>query len=257
MGRVSISVHVDGYYGLVNGIPRMLKLFDRYGLKATFFVNMGREANIFEIFKYRRGSQISAADKKVVSRYSKKQKLAMLLLNRPLGHNYGKLLRYMESKGHEVEPHCWSHLLWSKNFNGVDILKQVKKMKKSYREIFGKNPRGFAPPTWKFNDKVINILRDEGFEYLAVDACMNRTSEVNGLKIIPLSFEKNIEELEDEGKNSSEILEIFRKELGKDDADIYFHADYEGIAGIGLFEEILKMIDKEKILTYGEIAEGI
>jgi len=50
----SISIHVDGYYGLVKGVPNLLNLFDNYGIKATFFVNMGKEANLFQILKYRK-----------------------------------------------------------------------------------------------------------------------------------------------------------------------------------------------------------
>jgi len=250
---LSISIHVDGYYGLVKGVPNLLKLFDRYNIKVTFFINMGREANIFQLLRYRKNSQISEGDKKVFSRYSKKEILEMMLLNRALGGKHKKLLREIAKRGHEVNPHCWSHLLWSKNFDGINHLKEIQKMKKSYFEIFRENPKGFAPPTWKFNDKVIGILKREGFEYLAVNDCFSKVCRRKGLNVIPLSFGKNVEELENEGKTRDEILELYRKELKKKYVNLYFHADYEGLAGIGMFEEILKMIGNKRTKLYNEL----
>jgi len=253
---VSISVHVDGYYGLVNGVPNLLRLFDKHNIKATFFVNMGREANIFQILKYRKGSQISNEDKKVSSRYSKRELLEMALMNRTLGHSHGKLLLEIKARGHEVNPHCWSHLLWSKNFSNINYLDEIRKMKKSYFDIFGTNPKGFAPPTWKFNDEVVEILKKEGFEYLAVNDCFPRICKKHGLNIIPLSFGKNVEELENKGKSTDDILNIYRNELKKKYVNLYFHADYEGLAGLWIFEEILKMIGKRKVLTYEKLLKN-
>jgi peptidoglycan/xylan/chitin deacetylase (PgdA/CDA1 family) len=250
---INISIHVDGYYGLIKGVPNLLRLFDKYNIRASFFVNMGREANIFQILKYRKSSQISKEDRKVSSRYSKRKLIEMALLNRKMGQGHGKLLREIKARGHEVNPHCWSHLLWSKNFSKVDHLSEIRKMRKSYFDIFGVRPKGFAPPTWKFNDKVIEILKREGFEYLAVNDCFPKICKRRGLNVVPLSFGKNIEELENEGRSHEEILKIYRKKMKERYVNLYFHADYEGLVGIGIFEEILKMIGNRKTKTYEEL----
>lgn len=250
---ISISIHVDGYYGLVNGVPNLLRLFDRYNIKATFFINMGNEASIFQLLKYRRNSNIGDSDKKVVSRYSKKQLLEIMFLNRGLGHRNARILRMIKNAGHEVNPHCWSHLLWSRNFDKIDYLSEIRKMKNAYFEIFGGNPKGFAPPTWKFNDKVMRVLKDEGFDYLSVNDCFNKLTTVKGLKIIPLSFGMNIEELLNEGRSKKEIIDLYRKELGKKYVNLYFHADFEGLRGIKLFEEVLKLIKNKKTTIYRDL----
>ena len=249
----SISIHVDGYYGLVKGVPNLLNLFDKYNIKATFFINMGREANLFQLLKYRKNSQISDKDRKVFSRYSKKEMMKMALFNRALGGKHKRLLREIVKRGHEVNPHCWSHLLWSKNFEGINHLREIQKMKKSYFKIFGKNPKGFAPPTWKFNDKVVDILIKEGFSYLSVDNCLKKITKKQGLKIIPLSFGKNIEELRNEKKTWEEILSIYKKEMGREYVNLYFHADYEGIGGINLFEDVLKLSGRKKTILYKDL----
>lgn len=249
----SISIHVDGYYGLVRGIPNLLRLFDKYNIKATFFINMGMEANIFQLLRYRNKKNISDSDEKVLSRYSKKQMIEMLLLNRSLGNKYSKLLLEIKGRGHEVNPHCWSHLLWSKNFDKVNHLLEIRKMKKTYFKIFNKNPIGFAPPTWKFNNKIIELLKKEGFQYLATSGPSRNIFKKNGLRIIPLSFSENIEELLNKGKSRKEILKIYKKEIDKEYVNLYFHADFEGLRGIELFEEVLKLIKNKKITLYKDL----
>ena len=249
----SISIHVDGYYGLVNGVPNLLKLFEKYNVKATFFVNMGREANILQLLRYRRGPNINNSDMKIVSRYSKKQMLEIILLNRGLGSKYTNILREIKKMGHEVNPHCWSHLLWSKNFDKLDKKNELIKMKNSYFKVFREIPKGFAPPTWKFSNEVISLLKELGFEYLATSGPKNEIYYKNELKIIPLSFSKNIEELLNEGKSKKEILELYKHELEKKYVNLYFHSDFEGLQGIKLFEEVLKLIKNKKTTLYKDL----
>jgi len=88
---------------------------------------------------------------------------------------------------------------------------------------------------------------------LAVNDCFSKVCRRKGLNVIPLSFGKNVEELENEGKTRDEILELYRKELKKKYVNLYFHADYEGLAGIGMFEEILKMIGNKRTKLYNEL----
>ena len=250
---LSISIHVDGYYGLVDGVPRLLDLFDKYGIKATFFVNMGREASIFQLLKYRDKNNTNKSDSKIASRYTRLQMLKIAFLSRPLGHAHPKILRDIKKRGHEVEPHCWSHLLWHRNFENINHLAEIQKMKKGYFGIFGEDPKGFVPPTWKYNKKVIDCLKKEGFSYISVKGPGKRVTKEEGLKVIPLSFSQNIEELLNEGKTDSEILEIYDKELKKSYVHLYFHADYEGIRGLKIFEEFLRKIKEKTTMLCKEL----
>jgi len=170
-----------------------------------------------------------------------------------LGNKYSRILKDIKIRGHEVEPHCWSHLLWSKNFENINHTKEILKMKKAYFKIFNKNPIGFAPPTWKYNSKIINILKKEGFEYISISGPKNKVYFEYGLKIIPLSFNKTIEELLNDGKNKEEILNIYEKEMKKEYVNLYFHSDFEGIKGIKLLEEVIKIVNNKKTLLCGEI----
>lgn len=236
-----ISIHVDGYYGLVQGIPNLLNLFDKYNIKATFYINMGFESFIFDYIKYkRRNKNIDNNTKNTVSRYSKIQLLSMVLLHRGLGHSHPKLLREIKKRGHEVEIHCWNHLEWSSNFEKFNYKKQIEKCVESYEEIFGYKPKKFVAPTWKINNNIIKQLKEQGIgtiQILDKDKLKFKNEKIN-LDI--LTYSKTVDELLGEGNSREQILEIYKKELNRKNANVYFHADYEGRNGIKLLEEILK-----------------
>jgi len=176
--------------------------------------------------------------------------LKMALLSRKLGHGNKRILIEILKRGHELNPHSWSHLIWSKNFEEMNHRREIFLMKKSFIRCTGKTPKGFAPPTWKIDDRTLKELKNQGFEYVSID--QGKKEKRNGIKIIPLSFPNSIEELLNEGKSREEILDIYRRELKKKNASLYFHADFEGLKGIRLFEEVLKMIDPKKIKLIGE-----
>ena len=44
MSRLCLKVDVDTYAGTVNGIPRLLDVFARHGVRATFFFSLGPDS---------------------------------------------------------------------------------------------------------------------------------------------------------------------------------------------------------------------
>jgi undecaprenyl phosphate-alpha-L-ara4FN deformylase len=250
---ISIAVHVDGYYGLKYGVRNMLDLFDKYNIKASFFINMGKEAGIFKILKYYGGSEGSTGStKSTVGRYTKFQILRMLFFPKNLGNSNCEILEEIKRKGHEVNPHCWSHIMWSKNFNNLNIPEQFSKMCNAFDKCVHERPIGFVPPTWKWDVRVINEMKNFKLKYLSVNE--GKMQWKDGILIIPLTFEKTPEELLNQGLGEEKILKIYEKEIkGKKFVNLYFHADFEGIAGIKLFEKILKLVNPKEIKMYQEI----
>lgn len=251
---VSISIHVDGYYGLKKGVPNLLDLFDKYGIRASFFINMGSEAGISKILRYRT-KNLKKSDKESRKRYNKLQIMRMLVFPRNLGNANCRILREIERRGHELNPHCWSHLLWSRNFEKLNIRDEFIKMISSFERCAGRRPEGFVPPTWKWDHRVLREMKELGFKYLS--AKEGKIEFREGILIIPLTFESTIEELVNKGINKEEIIKIYNKELGKKFVNLYFHADYEGIDGQELLEEILKNINKKDVLTLRQVYEKL
>ncbi|RLG16990.1 hypothetical protein DRN75_04280 [Nanoarchaeota archaeon] len=247
-----IRVDVDGYYGLVEGVPNVLKLFSKYGIKATFFFNMGREAGLWQLLRYR-SRNLSNLDKSVVSRYSLWQKLNRVFFPRWLGAKHCDILLATEHAGHEVEPHAWNHLLWTKNFNNIDVYDQLKCMKESFMQCFNKPPVGFAPPGKIFDDRVLDALVRLGYKYV----CTNKGKKPTKQKVwrIPLTFSYTPEELLSMGWSKEKIISKFYSEMKKPFASVYFHADAEGRILLDLLEGIIKKIKGETLLYKDIIKE--
>jgi len=251
--RIIISIHVDGYYGLTNGVPRVLKLLKKYNLKANFFVSMGRESSILDILKLRGISGKNKSRIKIQERYTFFQKICMLLLNRKIGSGHCKLLKEIEKEGHEVNPHCWSHLRWSKNFENLNIDNEFKKMCRAYFSCLNHFPTGFVPPLWKWDKRVLNSLEKNNFESLCVISKEKKPYFNGKILLFPLSLDSTPEELFSQGYSEREIIESYKKELKKNYVHFYFHADFEGIKGIEIFENILNLIKNKRAYTCKEI----
>ena len=241
---VKISIHVDGYFGLVKGVPRLLKLFEQNKIKATFFVNMGREASILNLLKYlRKNKEELKKTKRIIKRYNQLEMLSTVFLMRKIGCGHQNLLKEIEKRGHRVEPHCWSHLEWSKNFENFDYKKQIYLLKKSFKECLGREPQSFAPPTWKVNAEILKELARQGFKEVCIlKKDIEKFKHFKEIKFNVLTFDKTIEELLAEGKNEKEIIEIYKREKKKKGAHLYFHADFEGRRGMKLFMKICEAL---------------
>jgi len=215
---------------------------------------MGREASILRILKYyfnqifSKNIEDSNNVKNTVKRYTKTQMIKTLLLRRKIGCGNPEILKEIERRGHKVEPHCWSHLEWSRDFEKMDYKKEIQKMKKSFLKCLKREPKSFAPPLWRIDDKTLNALAEEGFETVCVlEKDVSHLHAPERIRLDVLTFEKTVEELLNEKKSETEILEIYEKENKRKNSHIYFHADYEGIKGREIFEKILKRIINPKV----------
>jgi len=245
-----LRVDVDGYYGLRLGVRNLLDLFGEYGVRATFFVNMGREPFYL---KYISKLKKSSKSKRSFGRHSWWQKLRMLLLPKGIGIANFNLLREIEKRGHEVEPHAWNHADWNLKLEEIDQKRELEFMSTTYEKCFGRKPTGFAPPSFKFNRETLSILQEMGFEYVSL---MGKSPEwLNGIWNFPVTYPRTIEEeiLMGGPMSLSRIKEHIE---ASEYASIYIHADWEGIRGIRLLESLLTMV-KTDFGTYKELLNSL
>ena len=58
----TLRVDLESDKGIKEGLPKLLDLLKRYDLKASFYLVMGGESNIWEILKYRK--KMASADER-------------------------------------------------------------------------------------------------------------------------------------------------------------------------------------------------
>ncbi len=164
---------VDTRHGLVTGVPRLLDIFARRGVGASFFVAMGPDRWGRAILRapFERGFLAKLWRTRGLAGYGLGTVLNGTLRPGPLtGASEPGLLREIEATGHEVAPHGWDHLAWQMELDvrGPEWLgSQFTRASDAYGDIFGRRPAGWASPAWRCNPETLALADEGGLAYSA------------------------------------------------------------------------------------------
>jgi len=178
-GTFAFRLDVDSLICLEQGIPNLLRLGERHGVRFTFFVNMGRSfswrhtiANVLR--RKQDGRRAGPASTPVPYKLSAASKLGRggtlrtVVFNPRLGRRYRAALDLLHREGHELGLHGGSnHPAWQYRLDelGDDGLERLfRPAFEEFRDRYG-HPRGFASPGFRYNQAVLGLLDNEGFEY--------------------------------------------------------------------------------------------
>lgn len=178
-GTFAFRLDVDSLICLEQGIPNLLRLGERHGVRFTFFVNMGRSfswrhttANVLR--RKQDGRRAGPAGTPVPYKLSAARKLGRggtlrtVVFNPRLGRRYRAALDLLHREGHELGLHGGSnHPAWQYRLDelGDDGLERLfRPAFEEFRDRYG-HPRGFASPGFRYNQAVLGLLDNEGFEY--------------------------------------------------------------------------------------------
>ena len=167
---IGIKVDVDTFRGMREGVPSLIALFDRYGVKASFFVPMGKDHTGRTVKRVlRRGFLKKAGRVGVVDTYGIRTLLYGLLLPGPeiAGKNRSLLVRIKEN-GHEVGIHGLDHVFWHDNIRNLSQKRTIRELDRAvavYRELLGEKPQAFAAPGWNISTFALEYLEKAGFFY--------------------------------------------------------------------------------------------
>ena len=175
MGRpkLAVRVDVDTRRGLRRGAPRLLEIFERRGVRATFFVAFGPDRWGRAILRapFERGFLAKLWRTRGLADYGLGTLLNGTLRPGPLtGAGEPGLLREMAAAGHEVAPHGWDHLAWQMQIDrrAPEWLRgQFERACGAYADIFGSRPAGWASPSWRCNAASLELVDEAGLAYSA------------------------------------------------------------------------------------------
>jgi hypothetical protein len=144
---------IDHRACMTDGIPRVKQVCRRFGVKNTFFVNMGRSTNLREwLGKGLKGSMDKLNNMEAVHLIKKigwPRFLLETLLSRPVGRSFIPELQSLQAEGHELGQHGGSdHVIWSRRFAQLPqevIEADVTDTYEEFSKHFGR-PAGFTSP---------------------------------------------------------------------------------------------------------------
>jgi undecaprenyl phosphate-alpha-L-ara4FN deformylase len=252
MGNKSFALRVDleSDVGIRKGLPQLLDLLKRYNLKASFYLTMGGESNIFDLIRYRK--PIKNSGDRTIRLWSFKDKIRMALFPKDFVKRNSSLLKRILNEGHELGLHAWKHRAWTRGLEKIEPLIHLTRAKNRYFKLFGKNPISFASPAFNINEKTLKSLSLLGIKYIS-DFSSKTIKGYPNIKNVPIIIkgDKNtpiIEYLVSKGMKDEKIIRYIQKRILENDlSSMYMHGLFEARFKLNILEELFKYLRKEKI----------
>ncbi len=168
---IALKVDVDTYVGTRDGVPRLLEILDRFGIKATFFFSMGPDNSgkvIRRVFT-RKGFLRKQLRSGAPSAFGLKTLLYGTLLPAPMiAASFPEVLRRTEELGHETGIHCWDHVKWHDFLPRMaqdTVAAELCRASTLFAEILGHRAHSTAAPGWTVSSASLEIQDTMGLAF--------------------------------------------------------------------------------------------
>lgn len=170
MSSIALKVDVDTLRGTQEGVPALLRLFERFDVKATFLFSLGPDHTGRALRRiFRPGFLRKVSRTSVASHYGIKTLLYGTLLPGPhIGQRCAETMRSVHSAGHEVGVHCYDHIKWQDFVARKDetwTRQEMCSAVDAFREVFGFAPRVIGAAGWQINPHALALEDEFGFHY--------------------------------------------------------------------------------------------
>ena len=151
---MAIKVDCDTEVGTREGVPRLLELFGRRGVPATFFFTLGPDRSGLAVRRAftRRGFVSKMVRSRGLALYGWRTALSGTLLPaRPIGKRCEVQMRAVLADGHEAGVHGWDHVRWQDQLERMsdrEVYEESGRAHAEYVRIFGAPARSSAAPGW-------------------------------------------------------------------------------------------------------------
>lgn len=167
--RLALKVDVDTYAGTRDGIPRLLNLFAREGIRATFFFSLGPDNTgkaVKRVFKKGFVKKVLRANP--AASYGIRTMLYGTLLPAPdIGTKPDAVarMREVQSAGHAIGIHAWDHVDWHdrlRSMKRAEIESVIEREHQRFEAIFGEKALLSAAPGWTATPLSVEVQEAHG-----------------------------------------------------------------------------------------------
>lgn len=255
--RIGLKVDVDTLRGTREGVPRLMALFKRHGVDATFYFSVGPDHTGRALRRvFRKGFAQKVARTSVLKHYGLKTLLYGVLLPGPdIGRSAGGVMRSVHDAGFEVGLHTYDHVRWQDHvakataaWTRVEFERGIE----SFQRVFGFAPQSHAAAGWQINAHGLELEQEYGLRYASdtrggppfLPALARGASTCPQLPTTLPTFD---EMLGVDGVDESSIAEaVFRLSTSADASTagastqvFTLHAELEGLLLLDAFESLL------------------
>ena len=168
--QIALKVDVDTLRGTLEGVPALLRLFDRLGVRATFLFSLGPDHTGRAIRRiFRPGFFAKVRRTSVTSHYGIKTLLYGTLLPAPdIGRRAGDVMRATAAAGHEVGIHCHDHIKWQDHVAHRDAAwtrREMERAAEAFERVFGRPAHAHGAAGWQVNAHALAFEEQAGYRW--------------------------------------------------------------------------------------------
>jgi len=173
MGMLGLKIDVDTYWGMKNGVPRLLQILKDFQVKGTFFLSIGPDNSGRAVMQLIKNPLFlkKMLKTRAASLYGWKTALYGTLLPAPMiALSFPELVRQIVDEGHDVQFHAWDHRRWQDELPKKSeqwIQGWFEAGIGGFEKLTGRKPTAFGAPSWLINDRALKTIQKYHFEYLS------------------------------------------------------------------------------------------
>jgi len=167
---IALRIDVDTFRGTRDGLPRLLQLLEKRGIRGTWYMtlgpdNMGRHAwrllkPAFALKMLRSGAP---------SLYGWDIVLRGTVWPGPkIGRRLADTLRLPAKADHEVGVHAWDHHRWqmgAERLPDAVMNAELERAVQAFEQVYGREPMTAAAPGWRFDERLLALPASRRFRY--------------------------------------------------------------------------------------------
>jgi undecaprenyl phosphate-alpha-L-ara4FN deformylase len=266
----ALKVDVDTYEGLVEGVPRLLELFARHGVRASWFVAMGPDRTgraVLRVFR-QRGFLAKMLRSGAPRLYSLRTMLRGTLLPAvPIAAGAPGRLREIAAAGHELGVHGYDHVHWHDDLRGLPeqaVRAEVERACQLFEQILGTAPLAFAAPGWQCTRASLQAIDERGFRYRSDTRGRHpyrprADGYLSSIPELPTTLPTLDEMLGREGRSVDELTDFYLRRIPHDCLTIHtVHTEIEGGPCLAHLDRLLTRVrERLPVRPLGEIAAAL
>lgn len=260
MATLALKVDIDTYKGFTEGLPNLLRVLGKRGLKASFFVSFGPDRSGLAVIQLLRPRFFwKMLRTNAPGTYGLETALYGTLLKAPMiGLKFPNAIAQLSELGHEVACHAWDHRLWQDwlpYLSKRSIHTWFEKMVDAFQVTTGQKPLSFGAPSWRMDKRALAEVATWDLQYLSCTrAARPFIFAENGMLEIP----SNLPCIEEVGVSG--VLQALELNASSSIPQVLpVHTEIEGNTHRREFEHILDAIASfgYQIRTIAEIAHTL
>ena len=249
--RIGLKVDVDTLRGTREGVPRLMALFKKHGVDATFYFSVGPDHTGRAMRRvFRKGFAQKVARTSVLKHYGLKTLLYGVLLPGPdIGRSAGAVMRSVHDAGFEVGLHTYDHVRWqdfvaeaTAPWTRVEFERGIE----AFERVFGFPPQSHAAAGWQINAHGLELEAEYGLRYASDTRggppfLPALARGVSACPQLPTTLPTFDEVLGVDGVDEATIADaVFRLSARGDGLQVFtLHAELEGMLLLDAFESLL------------------